>query len=82
MLYTQLLREAVATRDRGGEVARRGRTARAGRTRRSSAERFLIARPLLRALTSEEPVVLLIDEVDRADPEFEAFLLEVLAEGR
>jgi MoxR-like ATPase len=42
--------------------------------------RVLVERPLLRALTSEAPVVVLVDEVDRADPEFEAFLLEVLAE--
>jgi len=42
--------------------------------------RFLLARPLLRALESEAPVVLLLDEVDRADPEFEAFLLEFLAD--
>jgi MoxR-like ATPase len=41
--------------------------------------RFLLARPLLRAL-EEAPCVLLVDEVDRADDEFEAFLLEVLAE--
>ena len=41
---------------------------------------FLIRRPLLEAIESEEPVVLLIDEIDRADEEFEAFLLEVLAE--
>jgi MoxR-like ATPase len=41
--------------------------------------RFLIARPLLRALETS-PCVLLIDEIDRADDEFEAFLLEVLAE--
>jgi MoxR-like ATPase len=41
---------------------------------------FLIRRPLLQAIESEEPVVLLIDEVDRADEEFEAFLLEVLSE--
>ena len=39
--------------------------------------RFLLARPLLRAL-EESPCVLLVDEVDRADDEFEAFLLEVL----
>jgi MoxR-like ATPase len=44
--------------------------------------RFLVERPLLRALTSDEPVHMLIDEVDRADPEFEAFLLEVLSEGQ
>ncbi len=42
--------------------------------------RFLLRRPLLDALESEEPVVLLIDEVDRADDEFEAFLLEVLGD--
>jgi MoxR-like ATPase len=42
--------------------------------------RFLLARPLLRALEAPEPVVLLIDEVDRADDEFEAFLLEFLAD--
>jgi MoxR-like ATPase len=42
--------------------------------------RFLLARPLLRAL-KEAPCVLLVDEVDRADDEFEAFLLEVLSEN-
>ena len=41
---------------------------------------FLIRRPLLEAIDSEGPVVLLIDEVDRADEEFEAFLLEVLSD--
>ncbi len=41
-------------------------------------ERFLLARPVLRALR-EAPAVLLVDEVDRADDEFEAFLLEVLS---
>ncbi|MEV4733476.1 MoxR family ATPase [Saccharopolyspora sp. NPDC049426] len=41
--------------------------------------RFLLARPLLRAL-QEAPCVLLVDEIDRADDEFEAFLLEVLSE--
>jgi len=43
-------------------------------------EAFLLKRPLLEAITSETPSVLLIDEIDRADDEFEAFLLEVLAE--
>ncbi len=43
-------------------------------------ERFLLRRPLLQALEAEEPVVLLIDEVDRADDEFEAFLLELLSD--
>ena len=41
---------------------------------------FLIRRPLLEAIDADEPVVLLIDEIDRADEEFEAFLLEVLSD--
>ncbi|MBB5807298.1 MoxR-like ATPase [Saccharothrix ecbatanensis] len=44
------------------------------------ARRFLLARPLLQAL-EDAPCVLLVDEVDRADDEFEAFLLEVLGEN-
>ncbi len=80
MLYTQLLREAV-----GAQTAGAGSIAEAA-DRVASADaaffsrRFLIERPLLRALSSEAPVVMLIDEIDRADPEFEAFLLEILAE--
>lgn len=41
---------------------------------------YLLERPLLYSITSEEPVVLLIDELDKTDEEFEAFLLELLAE--
>jgi len=44
------------------------------------AERFLLARPLLRALRLGDRAVLLIDEIDRADDEFEAFLLELLSD--
>jgi MoxR-like ATPase len=43
-------------------------------------ERFVLPRPLLKAITSEKPVVLLIDEIDKADAEFEAFLLELLSD--
>lgn len=43
---------------------------------------YLLSRPLLKAMVSDQPVVLLIDEVDRADEAFEAFLLEVLAENQ
>lgn len=43
-------------------------------------ERFIQTRPLLTAIRSEKPVVLLIDEVDKSDPEFEAFLLELLSD--
>ena len=41
---------------------------------------FLLPRPLLKAISADAPVVLLVDEVDRADEEFEAFLLEVLSD--
>src|SRR5260370_37311890 len=40
----------------------------------------MLPRPLLKAITSEKPVVLLIDEIDKADAEFEAFLLELLSD--
>ena len=43
-------------------------------------EDFLLKRPLLQAITSDEPAILLIDEIDRADEEFEAFLLELLSD--
>ena len=43
-------------------------------------EAFLLKRPLLKAITMDRPPVLLIDEIDRADEEFEAYLLEVLSD--
>jgi len=43
-------------------------------------EEFLLARPLLTAIASEQPVVLLIDEIDKTDQEFEAMLLELLSD--
>jgi MoxR-like ATPase len=84
MLYTQLLREALAARTSGApsiaEAA--ARLEAEGADAAFFSRRFLVERPLLRALTSEAPVVMLVDEVDRADPEFEALLLEVLADGQ
>lgn len=43
-------------------------------------EEYLLERPLLKAIRQEKPAILLIDEIDRADEEFEAFLLELLAD--
>ena len=43
-------------------------------------EEYLLERPLLKSIRSEKPVVLLIDEIDKSDEEFEAFLLELLSE--
>jgi MoxR-like ATPase len=53
---------------------------RSGETGGLYSEQFLLRRPLLDALQATEPVVLLIDEIDRADDEFEAFLLELLSD--
>ena len=45
-------------------------------------DKYLLKRPLLQAITQDTSPVLLIDEIDRADEEFEAYLLEILAEGQ
>ncbi len=80
LLYTQLLRDKI--QDTLGQVE--GLKAAADRLAAEEdvffSMRFLLQRPLLRALLSETPPVLLIDEIDRADAEFEAFLLEVLSD--
>ncbi len=80
LLYTQILRDKV------GEILEGTRSlADAVETlsRQDSAffsQHFLVARPLLRAIRAADPVVLLVDEIDRSDEEFEAFLLEVLSD--
>jgi MoxR-like ATPase len=43
-------------------------------------DKFIVPRPLMQAISSEKPTLLLIDEVDKSDPEFEAFLLEILSD--
>ena len=80
LLYTQLLRDklndTLGKADSLAEAADRL----AGEEDVFFSNRFLLQRPLLHAILSEEPTVLLIDEIDRADAEFEAFLLEVLSD--
>ena len=49
-------------------------------TKQLFSDEYLLERPLLKSIRSEKPVVLLIDEIDKADEEFEAFLLELLSE--
>jgi MoxR-like ATPase len=80
MLYTQLLRDKLSDllADAGTLAEAADRLGDEEDVFFSS--RFLLPRPLLRAIQSEEPSVLLIDEIDRADAEFEAFLLEVLSD--
>jgi MoxR-like ATPase len=80
MLYTQLLRDSLRqTLDGAASLAEA--TARlAAEEDAFFSEHFLLPRPLLAALTSPVPALLLIDEIDRADVEFEAFLLEILSD--
>ena len=80
LLYTQLLRDKLQ------ETLAEASTLAAAADRLAGEEdvffsmRFLLQRPLLKAILNETPTVLLIDEIDRADAEFEAFLLEVLSD--
>jgi MoxR-like ATPase len=80
LLYTQLLRdkiqstlsEANSLKDAADRLAKEEDV--------FFSMRFLLQRPLLKAILSHKPTVLLIDEIDRADAEFEAFLLEILSD--
>ncbi len=80
LLYTQLLRDKLSETlaDSSSLAAAADRLAQEEDVFFSM--RFLLQRPLLKAILSEKPTVLLIDEIDRADAEFEAFLLEVLSD--
>lgn len=80
LLYTQILKDKI------GEVLAGTNTLRDAVDRIADqdgvffSERFILPRPLLQAITSEDPVVLLVDEIDKSDSEFEAFLLEILSD--
>src|SRR5205823_11871590 len=80
LLYTQILKDKIS------EVIGSARSLGEAVDRIASeddvffSDRFILPRPLLRAISSPQPVVLLIDEIDKSDSEFEAFLLEVLSD--
>ena len=80
MLYTQLLRDKLADVMTGARTLGEAADRLAAEEDVFFSDRFLLARPLLKAIISDTPVLLLIDEIDRADAEFEAFLLEVLSD--
>jgi MoxR-like ATPase len=80
MLYTQLLRDKLSQMLADASSLTSAADRLASEESVFFSERFLLARPLLQAITADEPTVLLIDEIDRADAEFEAFLLEVLSD--
>jgi len=80
LLYTQILKDVLADElgdatslaDAVDKVARQDEV--------FFSHKFIVPRPLLKAILSDNPTVLLIDEVDKSDPEFEAFLLEILSD--
>ena len=80
LLYTQILKERFT------EVMAGTRTLAEAAQRVGKedsvffSEHFIVPRPLLHAITAAEPTLLMVDEVDKSDPEFEAFLLEVLSD--
>src|SRR5690606_34739522 len=80
LLYTQMLRERIGEAVAGAKTLAEA-VERLGESESVFfSERFLLPRPILRVLLADEPMLLLVDEIDKADPEFEAFLLEVLAD--
>jgi MoxR-like ATPase len=80
LLYTQILRDKIGEVTAGAGTLAEAVDKLAAQEDAFFSERFLLARPLLRAIRSPARAVLLIDEVDRSDAEFEAFLLEVLSD--
>lgn len=80
LLYTQILKDVLAEELAGA----RGLAEAVERVARQDevffSRKFIVPRPLLRAILSEKPALLLVDEVDKSDPEFEAFLLEILSD--
>lgn len=80
LLYTQLLREKLHDTLASSTSLQEAADRLGAEEDVFFSMRFLLQRPLLKAILSEKPTVLLIDEIDRADAEFEAFLLEVLSD--
>jgi MoxR-like ATPase len=80
LLYTQLLKERIGELVQDTHSLPEAVAKIAGQDDAFFSFRFLSPRPLLSAILAEDEVVLLVDEIDKAEPEFEAFLLEVLSD--
>ena len=80
LLYTQLLKERIGELIEDTHSLPEAVAKIAGQDAAFFSYRFLSPRPLLSAIQADDPVVLLVDEIDKAEPEFEAFLLEVLSD--
>ncbi len=80
LLYTQLLKERIGELIEDTHSLPEAVAKIAGQDDAFFSYRFLSPRPLLSAIQADDEVVLLVDEIDKAEPEFEAFLLEVLSD--
>jgi len=80
LLYTQILKDKIGEVLQGTRTLQEAVECIAKQDGIFFSDRFLLPRPLLRSLMAEKQSVLLIDEVDKSDAEFEAFLLEVLSD--
>lgn len=80
LLYTQVLKEKLGDVMQGAETLDESMTRLGGFEDVFFSEQFLQTRPLLEALRADNGIVLLIDEIDKSDDEFEAFLLEILSD--
>jgi MoxR-like ATPase len=80
LLYTQILKDKIGEVLKGSETLQQAVDCVAKQDGVFFSDRFLLPRPLMRALLSDKRSVLLIDEVDKSDAEFEAFLLEILSD--
>ena len=80
LLYTQILKEKFTGLMDGASTIREAARRIGEEDSVFFSDDFIVARPLLKAITADEPTLLLVDEVDKSDPEFEAFLLEVLSD--
>jgi MoxR-like ATPase len=80
LLYTQILKDKISEVLGGASSLREAVDRIASEDDVFFSDRFILPRPLLRSISSAERNVLLIDEIDKSDSEFEAFLLEVLSD--
>ena len=80
LLYTQILKDKMLSLLEGEETLAEAVDRLTAEDNIFFSEKFLIPRPILKAISSDRPTLLLIDEIDKSDSEFEAFLLEVLSE--
>jgi MoxR-like ATPase len=80
LLYTQILKDKISEVLGGARSLREAVDRIAREDDVFFSDQFILPRPLMRAITADTPCVLLIDEIDKSDTEFEAFLLEILSD--